>query len=97
MPKTVDAEVLEGLKALQEKIAEGEKSIAFYVAQRDRAQETVDRETARVDELRQRLSAAKSRQGLPDETLTFDEATLTVKTATEALAEVAQVEAVTGK
>lgn len=93
MPKTVDVEVFEGLRSLQQKIEEGDKSVAFCLADRDRATEAFDRETARVADLRTKFDAARARLSLPAEALTFDEAAQVILTKTEVDAAQAAAEA----
>ncbi len=88
MPQTVAAEVLEGLKALQTKIEEGDRDLANYQTQLTTLNEVIARETTRVDGLKTKLAAAKGRLSIdPAEKLSFDEDTLVVKTATEVAAE----------
>jgi len=84
MAVTVNEEVLEGLRSLQQKVEEAEKSLAFYQAQVLSSQEVVERETARLADLVRKLDAAKTRLGIQvEEVLVFKEADLAVLTKTE--------------
>lgn len=86
MAKTVDAEVFEGLKALQVQLETARKDVEIYTEQRDRAEATRATAQDRLDAFQAKLDAARTKYAIPREDLVFDDASLEVKTVSEVAA-----------